>query len=165
MKILSDYISKEMKTLRKRLSGVVTNPTDRDDIIQEACVAILHAKPSLSEEDFPKYFTRVLFSKVAAYKNAQCDVTVLAGFVGREVAPDSNPLQHLMDEENNYLMPDLIKDYVTLAATQEALRLVYCEGCKIQVAADLVGMSRSSLDMANSRFKKAIYGLYEGMDT
>jgi DNA-directed RNA polymerase specialized sigma24 family protein len=163
MKILDTYIQENMPVLLKRISGVVVNPTDREDIIQEACIAILQAKPNVSEEDLPKYFTRVLFTKVAAYKNGLKDFVIPSGFVGKEVCPNSNPLQELMDAENSYLIPDLIKDYITKPDMQEAMYLVYCEGCKPQVAADIVGVNRPALDMAVARFKKLVGGTYEGM--
>lgn len=163
MKILDTYIKENHNILLKRLSGVVVNQTDREDIIQEACLAILQAQPTLTEEDLPKYFTRVMFTKVAAYKNAQTPHVIPSGFVSKEECPNSNPLQELMDAENSYLIPDLIKDYVAKPDMQEAMYLVYCEGCKPQVAADIVGVQRSALDTANNRFKKACGGTYEGM--
>lgn len=148
----------------KRLSNVVVNPTDREDIIQNACEAILHANPALEkEEDIGKYFTRTLFSKVAAYKNAGDDVTVLSGFVHKEPCPDSNPIQGLMDAENLKLIPKLIDYNVPEGAVQDALHLVYCEGVTTRVAADIVGVKRSAVDTANSRFKKEVLGEYRGM--
>ena len=159
MKQLSDYVQLNMKVLRKRLRGIVVNQTDVDDIIQEACVAILNAKPVLTDAEFPKYFTRVLFTKVAAYKNGADGATILAGFVSKEECPNEGPEGLLMEQQDMERIPALIEKHVAPDALQEALYLMYCEGCQPQVAADLVGIKRSYLDVGNARFKKLIDGV------
>lgn len=163
MKLLEDYIEKNMQVLRKRLRGVVSNITDRDDIIQEACLAILKAQPKLTEEEFPKYFTRVLFTKVASYKNSQDDATVLAGWVHREVDLVHNPELELMRKENASIIPDMIEEKGGSRQMRDALHLIYTGNCTPIDAAAIVGAKRSTVDVAVNRFKKSVFGAFEGM--
>jgi len=163
MILLEAYINKNMKVLRKRLSGVVSNISDRDDIIQEACLAILKANPDLTEEDLPKYFTRVLFTKVAHYKNSQEDATVLAGWVHREIDLVHNPEKELMRKENAGIIPNMIEDRGGSRKMKDALHLIYTGNCTPTYAAKVVGSNRAAVDVAVNRFKKNVFGSFEGM--